>query len=250
MSVSYSITSTEGVETIHRNAACYAQHYGQLRNYTSLNVYVDKKWMLEKRADNNIYYKEPRAAFTIEDYKEYVRLLKLMGMKLSMVEEDKQFVFNVPLDKQKCMANKLVLNCIRYLCEDPYPSIVKHFLHLCKDECGSVSTFTKLLLAHQCFMMYHGGHTFIPGMYIPLPLSNKQLKEIIIDNDENKTVTSVLPVTNKIFNERTVDKVEGNKYYSGWKYIDHRDPIFKLFKQGATVKEIYKQYKTLCKHLT
>lgn len=246
MSVSYSITTNAGNTTKHMHAACFANHYGQLRNYKTLTIYVDKTWMAERKPGVNYYGKSlGRTAFTSEDYFEYTRLLRTMGMKFTITEEEKQFVFVVSLTDQKMIGIKLTLNAIRYLCEDPYPTIVKEFLKLSKQRMAGVTTFTKFLLAHQCELFYHGGHTFIPCYNLPLLISNKDLKEKLINNDRNDQVTMVIPKCTKVFNER-IDLQEPDKYGNRYKYEDHRNALFDLFGQGAPLKDIYKKYKELC----
>lgn len=243
MSVTYSITSKNGKISKFIEAACFANHYSVLHMYKSLTVHVDKAWMRERLPIKG-YFGESAGwrSFSGDDYYEYVRLLKLMGMKFSFKEEDLQFLFVIDLSKNKYIANKLLLNAIRYLCEDPFPTIVESFLRLSKEKMPGVSMYNRFILAHQCRAMYHGGHTFIPSYTLPLLLSQKDFKDKLINNDENKTVTSQVPTCKKVFMQRDEDNLVK-------KNIDRRTPLFELFGKGALLKDILKEYKRLTKDL-
>lgn len=229
------------------NAACYYEFYRVLENYATVLVYCAKTHMNARALNKNAYCQTPMwkwDAFTLDEYKEYVRLLNGMGLKFTMTEEKERFVFTVHIADNKLVATKVILNAIRYLCEDPYPTIVKEFLRLAKQKVVGVNNYTKFILAHQIFNMGHGGHTFLPSYSLATPLSNKEVKEKMWAATSNDTVYNVIPRGTKPFNEKVEDPTRPAPY--NYKYVDGRDKLFKLFEQQAPLKDLIKEYKILC----
>lgn len=245
MAISYTMIDPKGVKSDRPNAACYYEHYGKLNQYATVLVYSPKSFMAKRTAPTSGYGAKMYAwdAFTTEEYKEYVRLLNGMGFKFTMAEEKERFVFTVQIKDNSIVANKIILNAIRYLCENPYPSIVKEFLLLAKQKMVGVNNYTKFILAHNAWAMGHGGHSFIPGHVLTLPLSNKDFKEKVLSSNSDNRICVMIPQCTKPFQTRSTTEKDR---YGGWAYIDMRTNLFKMFEARAPLKDLIKEYKAIC----
>lgn len=244
--VTYSITNLADKTSHHKNAPCFVAHYDRLKDYKSATVFVEECFMRAKAP----HPRDPMwkwNAFTDADYKEYVRLLNVMGFHVTLTHEDKpaQYKFKVNLTKHTVVANKIILNAIRYLCEDPYMAIASEFLRLSKYKGGTVSTYSKFIIAHYIFNIGHGGHTFLPTYNLPLLLKNKEFKALVLDNTKNTFVCDLLPQCKKPVGERVPNPTPKNQW-DNWIWLDHRKDLFELFKQGAPLSALHKEYKSLC----
>lgn len=227
MSVTYKVYKTENdpYPSNNQGAACFNPHYQNLWTYHSMEVFVHKDWMQENKRHG---YKD----FTKEDYEEYARLLQVMGLNFSMRQEGNNFVFFVPLKENTTVHNKLILNAVRYLCEDNMPHIAQHFLRFAKEKVLGVNLYTKFLVAHQFGQISNNNHAFIPYYSLPLPLSNEDFKEKMLDSKSVSPVLSVIP--------------QCKKPYMGNDGRNHADLLRAMVKEGYSFKKCYEKYKELC----
>lgn len=225
MSVVYNITELNGTLIPKQTYICYHLHYGALRKYTSMQVFAKKHYL---KANGKMW-----TDFTSEEVFEYVRLLNVMGLNFTMEEQEDEYVFTVPLSANPIMHNKMILNCVRYLCEDNFPGIVKTFLRYAKEKVFGVNLYTKLVIAHDYRERGNVNHMFIPWYSFALQMSNAEVKRLIIDNDGNQALNVTVAHLKKPFQK-------------GYGENSPLPEIHKLVAEGKPFKDIYKKYKELC----
>jgi len=211
-----------------RKAACFASFYNAIKhknyNYKKVIVFMTRKL-------GNTYSRIPNGFknFTIEEITEYVRLLKLIGFKFNFSYDDTNFIFEIYFNENSTVATKALLNFIRNLEEDHGPIIVREFLRLSKQKYIGVSTFQKLQLAHTCVTLSNYNHSIFNGSVYQLLITNAQLKKLILDNESNNTVISVMPhcKTHKIHTEK--------------EFIEYKNSF-----PNSTLYQILIKYKALC----
>ncbi len=234
MSVTYRIKKENTDYSHYNRVPCFSGQYGNLETYSELELFVNKDWLkgsVNYPPDN---YGAPKAILTLDDFKEYIRLLNVMGLKCEIKNEevDNQIVLYVDFRKNNLIANKIILNSLRYLCEGNFQNIVKWFLKFSKEKVIGVNLYTKFIIAHNWGRLSNINHAFIPYYSFAKPLNNEEFKKALLDNNSKSTVLSVIPACKESFNE--------DDGYC------RRDELTIMFKEGVLFKDIYKKYVELC----
>jgi hypothetical protein len=231
--ITYSITDLAGRKVRLERAACYANHYSRLKQF--------KECVVEVPVIHLQHQYDKAITFTEEDFVEYVRLLNVMGFKFSMKKENNVFLFTVNFIENKNIANKIILNAIRYLSEDYLPYVPYFFLKFAKGKMFGVNLWTRFMMAHYAHDNFsNNGHTICNGACLPKILTNAIFKEKILDNDAEMYASSVIP--------------HGTKPIMGYnpnlpaveRHLNYTKDYKTLIKQDGLFKDIFKEYKAVC----
>lgn len=230
------MTKTDGTINLFKNQPCFSGHYSSLRGYRSMKIYSSKKWMNAPNAEFQLAYKDRWVAFTPEDIHEYVRLLRVMGLNFAFTEEEDDYVFDIPLQKNPIMHSKMIINCARYLHEDTFPGIVQWFLRFSKERVVGVNLYTKLLIAHDNSIRGNVNHMFIPWYSFAMQMSNEEFKRLVLDNDANSSLNHTILHYKKPFAPGGYDHKRSGVLVE----------LQAAFTPDAKFYTIYKKYKEIC----
>ena len=186
MSITYKLyqKNQDGQEILNTtciDAACYSNHFNNLRVYSKIEVFF--------------YNTDFPNAITNEEIVKYLKNLKKFGIKIDyrQTNDDEKnelksrfhnpnvistHCFTFKFEDNLITKWKIALTSIRYLQE--YHKIVIDFNKACDEKIVGVGTFQKFLLAHYMKMYGHGGHTFVNQSRFPKLLKNAQYNEQLL----------------------------------------------------------------------
>lgn len=222
----------------YRGSACFSMVYGRLKQYQKIVIYHPKK-----EYDKQVYGDE--ASVQGQDLEEFLNCLREWKFNFTYNADDvmcdendnnKQpaYSYTIIIKENKNVANKILINCIRYTCEGNFGGIVRAFLKMHRDEYKGVNSFTKLMIAHQYKGLSNTNHTFVPYERFVKPITDEEFESIVLNGDGDASICNLLPQS----------KVQiGRGYYGNDAETAAYKPILAAFKENKSCEEIVKIYK-------
>jgi len=211
----------------HFGAACFGDIYRNGKNYKKVVFYVCKDYK---------DYSHNKMNFSEKQVLEYVEGLKSLGFTLDVNTQDsftyiskkyEAYSFTIPLKENYFLGVLFLLNCLRYLHEDNYPTILEKLFKWWNDEDRS-NFYNKLIIAHYQ-QEYSCGHCFKPSYSKLLDLvEDAQVLQMIEQNKDSNSVSGSLRQIKKLPSGLDLGELKS------------------LINQNNSFKEILEKYTKLC----